>query len=149
MRKWIIGGISVLLIQIIYGAFVAGLKAGLLHNHWPLMNEGAFMHYTVYLLEPFYKNLIENPSGIQFVHRTLAYIVVLFVIIIWFKSRQFKLNSTQKFSVNILVFLVIMQFTLGVYTILHKVPISLGLAHQIGAFFLISAMVFTLHRFSK
>lgn len=149
MRKWIIGGISVLLIQIIYGAFVAGLKAGLLHNHWPMMNEGAFMHYTVYLLEPFYKNLIENPSGIQFVHRTLAYIVVLFVIIIWFKSRQFKLNSTQKFSVNILVFLVIMQFTLGVYTILHKVPISLGLAHQIGAFFLISAMVFTLHRFSK
>lgn len=149
MKNWIIAGISILLIQIIYGGFVAGLKAGLLHNHWPMMNENMFIHDTVYLLEPFYKNLIVNPSGIQFIHRALAYLVVLFVIIIWFKARKFDLNSTQKLSVNILVLLVIVQFALGVYTILYKVPLLLGLAHQIGAFFLISAMVFALHRFSK
>ena len=73
-RNLIIVGYLVLILQIIYGAFVAGLKAGLLHNHWPFMNEGKFMHETVYIFEPFYKNLIENPSGIQFIHRTFAYI---------------------------------------------------------------------------
>lgn len=73
----------VLIIQIIYGAFVAGLDAGWIHNHWPMMSEGKFMHETVYIEQnPLYKNFIEGKSGVQFVHRTMAYIVVLFVFLI-------------------------------------------------------------------
>lgn len=149
VKKWLVVGVMVLLVQIIYGAFVAGLKAGLLHNHWPMMNEGKFMHDTVYLLEPFYKNLIENPSGIQFVHRTLAYLVVIAIAVIWFKAKNYSLTKMQKISINLLVILVVLQFTLGVLTILNQVPLWLGIAHQIGAFFMISAMTFALHRFSK
>ncbi|MFB9058128.1 COX15/CtaA family protein [Mariniflexile ostreae] len=140
---------GVLLFQIIYGGFVAGLKAGLLHNHWPMMNEGQFMHYTAYILEPFYKNLIENPSGIQFIHRTIAYIVVVFIFLIWRKSKAYVLTKNQQSGVYALVVLVLAQFVLGVFTILLQVPLWLGVAHQIGAFFLLSAMTFTLHRFSK
>ncbi|TQD40094.1 COX15/CtaA family protein [Haloflavibacter putidus] len=149
VKNWLVIGVIILLIQIIYGGFVAGLKAGLLHNHWPMMNEGMFMHDTVYLLEPLYKNFLENPSGIQFIHRTLAYLVVIAVAIIWHKARKFALSKAQKYAVNALVLLVILQFSLGVFTILYKVPLSLGIAHQIGAFFMISAMTFALHRFSK
>ncbi|MBP0903903.1 COX15/CtaA family protein [Mariniflexile gromovii] len=149
MKNIIMVSYGVLIFQIIYGAFVAGLKAGLLHNHWPLMNEGQFIHFTAYTLEPFYKNLIENPSGIQFIHRTTAYLVVFSIFLIWRRSKKFQLTLQQKNGVNALVFLVIAQFILGVFTIILQVPLWLGIAHQIGAFFLLSAMTFTLHRFTK
>tara|TARA_R110002049_G_scaffold309282_1_gene520044 strand:- start:27549 stop:28562 length:1014 start_codon:yes stop_codon:yes gene_type:complete len=148
-RNLIIISYGILIIQIIYGAFVAGLKAGLLHNHWPLMNENKFIHETVYVLDPFYKNLIENPSGIQFVHRTFAYLVVASIVLLWFKSRKMTLTLPQQKGINMLLILVFCQFLLGVFTILFAVPLWLGIAHQIGAFFLLSTMTFTLHRFSK
>jgi len=149
MRKLIIGSYIVIIIQIIYGAFIAGLKAGLLHNHWPLMNENAFMHHTVYVLDPFYKNLIENPSGIQFVHRIIAYIVVVLIFIIWKKSKDITLTTLQKQGVNSLLILVLFQFSLGVFTLIYQVPLWLGVAHQVGAFFLLTSITFTLHRFSR
>lgn len=149
IRNLIIISFIILILQIIYGAFIAGLKAGLVHNHWPLMNGGKFIHHTVYVLDPFYKNLIENPSGIQFVHRILAFLVVLSVYLIWKKTKFLKLETYQKQGVNSLVILVLVQFVLGVFTLLLQVPLWLGVAHQVGAFFLLSAMTFTLHRFSK
>ncbi|MFS4483250.1 COX15/CtaA family protein [Hyunsoonleella sp. 2307UL5-6] len=143
-------GLVVLLIQIIYGAFVAGLDAGWIHNHWPMMSEGKFMHETVYIEQtPIYKNFIEGKSGVQFVHRILAYVVVLMVIIIWRKSKQLILTKNQVIGIAVLLGMVFIQFLLGVLTIILQVPVWLGVAHQVGAFILLSAMVFTLHRFSK
>lgn len=148
-RNLIIVSYIILIFQIIYGAFVAGLKAGLLHNHWPFMNEGKLIHNTVYIFEPFYKNLIENPSGIQFIHRTVAYIVVIFILIIWYQAKRMTLTKYQNSAVDSLFALVFFQFLLGVLTIIYAVPLWLGVAHQIGAFLLLTAMTFTLHRFSK
>ena len=143
-------GIAVLILQIIYGAFVAGLDAGFIHNHWPLMSEGKFIHETVYIEQnPLYKNFIEGKSGVQFVHRTLAYFVVAFIFIIWYKSKKIETTKLQNKSIKILMFVVSLQFILGVFTILLQVPVWLGVTHQVGAFFLLSAMTFTLHRFSK
>jgi cytochrome c oxidase assembly protein subunit 15 len=149
-RNLIRVGLVVLIIQIIYGAFVAGLDAGWIHNHWPMMSEGKFMHETVYIEQnPIYKNFIEGKSGVQFVHRTLAYIVVIFIIVIWRKSKQQILSKYQLSGILSLLIMVSIQFLLGVFTILLQVPVWLGVAHQVGAFLLLSAMVFTLHRFSR
>lgn len=149
-RNFIRIGYAVLLLQIIYGAFVAGLDAGFIHNHWPMMSEGKFMHETVYIeQEPLLKNFIEGKSGVQFVHRILAFIVVGFIFSIWFKARNFKLTLQQEKSINMLLIMVGIQFLLGVLTILLQVPVWLGVAHQVGAFLLLLAMTFTLHRFSK
>ena len=82
-------------------------------------------------------------------HRILAYIVVLFIILIWRKSKKLNLTKLQSKGVNALLFFVGFQFLLGVFTILLQVPVWLGVLHQVGAFFLLSAMIFTLHRFSK
>lgn len=143
-------GLGILILQIIYGAFVAGLDAGFIHNHWPMMSEGKFMHETVYIEKnPLYKNFIEGKSGVQFVHRILAYIVTVIILVIWYKAKKMKPTTNQLKSVNILLFMVGFQFLLGVFTILLQVPVWLGVAHQIGAFVLLSAMTFTLHRFSK
>ena len=143
-------GLGVLLLQIIYGAFVAGLDAGFIHNHWPMMADGKFIHQTVYIEQnPLYKNFTEGKSGVQFVHRILAYIVVLLVFIIWNKARKLNLTTHQKKGIHILFAMMGIQFLLGIYTLLFQVPVWLGVAHQIGAFFLLTAMLFTLHRFSK
>lgn len=148
-RNLIIVGYIILLIQIIYGGFVAGLEAGLLHNHWPFMSEGKFIHETAYNQNPFYLNFIENKSGIQFIHRTFAYVVVIIIGIIWYRAKQLTLTKQQDQAINSLLILVCVQFALGVFTIMYGVPIWLGVAHQVGAFFLLSAMTFALHRFSR
>lgn len=139
-----------LLLQIIWGAFVAGLDAGLIHNHWPLMNDGKFIHESVIIERtPVWKNFIEGKSGVQFIHRYLAFIVAISIIYIWFKTRNLGLTSLQKKSINLLLVLVIVQFVLGVFTLLLQVPVLLGVLHQVTAFFLLAGMTFTLHRFSK
>lgn len=142
--------LAILLLQIIYGAFVAGLDAGLLHNHWPLMNDGALIHESVYIEQsPIINNFIEGKSGVQFVHRYLAYVVVGLIFIIWYKGKRIKKNNTQSNTLNTLLIIVCIQFVLGIFTLLYRVPITLGVLHQVVAFFLLGTMTFSLHRFSK
>lgn len=149
-RNLIWGGMILLLIQIIWGAFVAGLDAGWIHNTWPLMNEGKLIHETVYIeQEPLWKNFVEGKSGVQFVHRYLAYAVVAYIFYIWYRARKMNLTVLQKKGINSLLILVFIQFLLGVFTLIYAVPVWLGVAHQVGAFFLLAAMTFTLHRFSR
>lgn len=150
LKKIAVVAFVVLLVQIIYGGFVAGLNAGLIHNHWPMMNEGKFIHETVWIEQPtLFLNLVEGKSGVQFVHRTVAYIVVVVIVYLYFKSRTFSLTRLQSKGINLLLYFVFIQFGLGVITLLLHVPLWLGLAHQMMAFFLLSAMTFTLHRLSK
>lgn len=140
----------VLILQIIYGGFVAGLNAGLIHNHWPLMSEGKLIHETVWIEQPtLLQNLTEGKSGVQFIHRTFAYFVVGMILFLYFKSKKYSLTILQIKGLNVLVLFVFAQFILGIFTLLLHVPLWLGLAHQLMAFFLLSAMTFVLHRFSK
>ena len=149
-RNLIRAGLVVLIVQIIYGAFVAGLDAGWIHNHWPLMSDGQFIHDSVTIEQsPVWRNFIEGKSGVQFVHRTLAYVVVVFIGIIWWKSKQNPQTKLQARGVNALVLLVFVQFILGILTLVMQVPVVLGVLHQVFAFFLLAAMTFTLHRYSK
>jgi len=150
LRNLIRWGLAILLLQIIYGAFVAGLDAGFIHNHWPWMSDGKFIHETVYTEQtPIYKNYIEGKSGVQFIHRILAFLVVGVIIAIFFKAKKTRRSPYQLKGLYFLLAMVGVQFLLGVFTILLQVPVWLGVAHQIGAFFLLTAMTFTLHRFTK
>ena len=150
LRKIARIALVILIIEIIYGGFVAGLNAGLIHNHWPLMSDGQFFHESIKLEQ---SNLLlsftEGKSGVQFIHRTFAYVVVGMIIFLFIKSRKFTLDKTQDSGTKTLLVFVFIQFILGVFTLLFHVPLWLGLAHQIMAFFLLTAMTFTLHRFSK
>ncbi len=143
-------GMIILMVQIIWGAFVAGLDAGLIHNTWPMMNEGKLIHETVYIEQtPVWRNFIEGKSGVQFVHRYLAYAVVAIIGLIWYRSRKLTLTALQKRAIDSLLILVFVQFLLGVLTLIYAVPLWLGVAHQVGAFFLLTAMTYTLHRFTR
>lgn len=149
-RNLIRVGLTLLIIQIVWGAFVAGLDAGWIHNHWPLMSDGKLIHETVTIEQnPVWKNFVEGKSGVQFVHRYLAYIVVAIIGMIWWRSNKMTLSLPQKNGVNLLLLLVLVQFILGVFTLIYQVPVVLGVLHQVVAFFLLAAMTFTLHRFSR
>lgn len=150
LRNLVRVGMILLLVQIVWGAFVAGLDAGWIHNSWPLMTDGKIIHETVWIEQnPLWKNFVEGKSGVQFVHRYLAYVVVAVIALIWYRSRKVPLTSLQEKAINALLFLVILQFFLGVLTLIYGVPLWLGVAHQVGAFFLLAGMTFTLHRFSR
>lgn len=142
--------LAFLLFQIIYGGFVAGLDAGFIHNHWPLMSDGQFFHESILVeKDSWLLRFTEGKSGVQFVHRTIAYVVVALILFLFFKSKKHSLSKEQKNGLNALVFLVFLQFILGILTLLYSVPMWLGVTHQAMAFFLLAAMTYSLHRLSK
>ncbi|MBW2961380.1 COX15/CtaA family protein [Mesonia aestuariivivens] len=150
MKKWIWVGMIILILQITWGAFVAGLDAGFIHNSWPFMAEGKLIHETVYIEQnPVWRNFIAGKSGVQFVHRYLAYFVVAAILLIWYKTKKISLTTAQKNGINTLLIIVFIQFLLGIFTLIYQVPVWLGVTHQVGAFCLLAAMTFVLHRFSK
>ena len=137
-----------IVMQIIYGAFVAGLKAGLFYNTFPKMGI-RFMPETVTSFEPFYKNFVENPSGVQFIHRCLAFLVLLTVLYVWEESKKINRTSLQRRASNLMLGVVFAQFILGVITILYAVPVIMGVLHQTGAFFLFASSLFFIHSLRK
>lgn len=130
-------------VQIIYGAFVAGLDAGTIYNTWPLMN-GSFVPENTFALSPFWANLLEHRDGVQFIHRNLA--IVVLGLVVWVVYRGSKISSGPILSASgLLAGAVVFQFILGVVTLLMHVPVNLGVAHQLGALLLLAAMFNWLH----
>lgn len=126
----------VLTVQIIYGAFVAGKDAGLAHNYWPHMNPGVMIAPQAFDMSPFYLNLVENNSGIQFIHRYVGILLFMIISTLWFQSRKSGNTSLIRRSGYMLA-MVIAQFILGVTTLIFHLPLILALLHQLGALILL------------
>jgi cytochrome c oxidase assembly protein subunit 15 len=148
LRKGIVVLFFMTLLQIIYGAFVAGLNAGFTINTWPKMGD-TWIAESVTAMEPFWSNFVDGIGGVQFIHRYLAYIVVGIVVFLLLKSTKFELNTAQKKSFHLLIGVISFQFFLGVFTLLYAVPVWLGVLHQAGAFILLGAVVFSLSSFRR
>ncbi|MEM1372367.1 MAG: COX15/CtaA family protein [Pseudomonadota bacterium] len=145
---WVI--VALMLAQVVFGAFVAGLKAGLAHNTWPLM-DGEVIPSDLMLLTPWHLNFVENVTTVQFIHRLTAYVLVGLVawqaFDIWRKSRDRRVLQ----SAAVVTIAVLLQAALGVWTLLAagyeaQIPIGLGLVHQGGAAVLLAILVWHLHR---
>ncbi|MGO8954867.1 MAG: COX15/CtaA family protein [Rhodomicrobium sp.] len=129
-------------LQIIAGAFVAGLKAGLVSNTWPLMN-GEIVPSGMDYYSPLYMNLFENQLTAQFVHRVFAYLIAIyaaaFAFAIW-RYQRLRLPAAA-LAVAILV-----QIALGVATVVYSVPLGYALAHQANSIFVLALALWTVHR---
>lgn len=145
LLKWTRIFFAVLIVQILYGAFTAGLHAGNFYNTFPKMGDEWFPD-TITAYDGFILNITENKAGVQFVHRYLAYGVALLALFVWNKARTARLSASQLFAVNLLLGAVFLQFLLGVFTIIYNVPLVLGILHQTGAFLLFAATIYLLHR---
>jgi cytochrome c oxidase assembly protein subunit 15 len=115
--------------QVALGAFVAGLKAGLAYNTWPLMN-GQVIPDDLFAMSPWLVNLVENATTVQFNHRLLAYIVVALGVWHCISILRSGVGDTIRMSAILLGCGLLAQMTLGIITLLHAVPIGLGIAHQ-------------------
>lgn len=145
LSRVLVGTVS---LQIILGAFVAGLKAGFIFPTWPKMGSEWIPEAMLFEIQrDGIISLVSNVSSVQFVHRTFAYVVVIVVAVIWNAARKLDLNSLQRKTINFLIAAVLLQFTLGVLTILYIVPVSLAVLHQFGALVLLSISVVLVHGF--
>ena len=117
--------------QVGMGALVAGLRAGLTYNTWPLM-DGRMVPPSEHLwrLEPWWKNFFENITLVQFDHRMLAYAVLAVCLWHFFRARRLAPGSGAFQRASVLAGLVAVQVGLGILTLLLVVPIWAGLLHQ-------------------
>ncbi len=138
----------IVIMQIIYGAFVAGLHAGKFANTFPMMDD-EWVPSGIASDGPWWKNLFENPVTIQFIHRVMAILVLLLIGWFWTTSDRKMMTPSQRRGINFLLIAVAVQFLLGVFTLLSKVEILLASFHQVGAFMLFSSVIFLLFQFRR
>lgn len=117
---------------IIWGAFVAGLDAGLAYNTFPLMG-GQLIPEGILLSSPWWVNFFENTATVQFTHRMLAISTVALVLIYWGTARRPALDTAAQKAVLLLGILALCQLCLGIATLLTEVALPLGILHQFGA----------------
>ncbi len=135
-------------IQILYGAFMAGLNAGYIYPTFPKMgNEWIPDSIFTAFQEIGIISFIENPISVQFVHRWLGAGILIFIGWIFIKLRKEIISARQQKGLNMLLFTVSAQFTLGVFTLLFSVPLILGVLHQMVAVILLLSLVITFYFF--
>jgi heme a synthase len=128
-------------LQIIYGAFVSGLRAGFLYNTFPLMG-GELIPSGVLSGSGFLLDLVFNPIMVQFIHRCLGCLIFIYVGILWIKRIRFSGFYTQKKAVNLLAFIAVCQVLLGIVTLVFVVPVTLASLHQLGAIILLTSSIY-------
>ncbi len=125
-------------LQIYLGGLVAGLDAGLTYNTWPLM-DGRLVPTGLFGDGPLWLNFFENVTTVQFSHRIGAYLLLAAVVVhLWVAARSVPRETSFGRAASLLG-LVMLQAALGISTLLHVVPLSLALLHQLGAVLVLSA----------
>jgi len=126
-------------VQLLLGAFVAGIDAGMAYNTWPLM-DGDVIPNGLFVIQPVWKNFFENALTVQFNHRLVAYLIAIYVAyLLWdtHKKRGFAGNHLWQ---PIIGSMIALQIVLGIATLLAMVPIPLALGHQTLAFMIVGAI---------
>lgn len=127
-------------LQMILGAFVAGLRAGRTYNTWPLM-DGEFFPAGYFVGAPRWRDMFETAAAAQFNHRIGAYLLAAATLWLFLAARRSDLQRPAQF----LFVAVMLQVALGVWTVLAATPIALGLAHQAGALIVFAAALAFAH----
>jgi heme a synthase len=135
---------ALLALQVVWGAFVAGLRAGRLYNSFPLMG-GRLVPRELTALDPAWQNFFANPVTVQWTHRVLG--TLLAVATIWLyvvATRQQSDPLSRRFGATLLLLMAV-QYTLGIATLLYAVPVTLGVIHQAAAMVIFGVWISWLH----
>ena len=133
-----------LFIQLILGAFVSGMDAGKIYNNWPLMGQNYYPDDS-YFSDLFKLNAFDNPSIVQFIHRNMAYVILIFYLFMVFKFSKIKVKYINNiiYIIGIILFL---QIFLGIFTLLSGANIFYSSLHQINTIFLFSSSIYFIFR---
>ncbi|KAI7907016.1 cytochrome oxidase assembly protein-domain-containing protein [Cokeromyces recurvatus] len=144
---------ALMLVTVLSGGLVAGLDAGLIYNEFPFMGETIIPPLKELWSDDYVKpqdhgkwrNLLENPTTVQFDHRTLAETTATFTTVLWLYSKKIPLPKNARIAVNIMMGALLLQVSLGISTLLYMVPIELAAAHQAGALALLTSNFWLIH----
>lgn len=138
-----IAALCALSLTLLWGAFTAGLDAGLVYNSFPLMG-GGLAPPDLLAMQPAWINFVENHGAVQFTHRMLAYTTA--ALVIWTALRARAAGAAPRlarFSRGA-IHVVLLQIILGIATVLMQVPTWLGALHQANAILLLTVLVLVL-----
>lgn len=138
LRPFAMALVALVFLQMLLGAFVAGLDAGLAFNDWPTY-AGKWMPPGLYDLQPWWINHFENPAMVHFQHRNLGYAVAVFAALLYIAIRHQRADRPVRRAGIYLVALLGLQIWLGILTVVNMVPLALAAAHQITALTLFGA----------
>ena len=139
LGNWLV---ALVFIMVLSGALVAGIRAGLAYNTFPLMN-GHFVPPEIFMVEPLWLNFFTNMATVQFDHRMLAWL--LMALIPWFAWRIWRETPAARPAAVALTLWLAIQVGLGIATLLMQVPVALGAAHQAGAMVLFGLVIWANH----
>ena len=131
-----------IVIQIIMGAFLAGLNGGLIFNTWPDMN-GKYFPDDIIVNDLYHLESSSNPSVIQFYHRIIAYLIIIFLVIL--NYLYFK-NQIEYKSIMILNLAISLQVILGILTLLTGVKIYYASLHQLGSILVLTSILLIIYK---
>ncbi|MBH1974866.1 MAG: COX15/CtaA family protein [Rhodocyclales bacterium] len=134
--------IALVFVMVLSGALVAGIHAGLAYNTFPLMN-GYIMPPETFQLHPLWHNFVHNMATVQFNHRTIAWI--LMALIPWFVWRVRKESPACHTIGLVLLLWLAVQVSLGISTLLLRIPVHLAATHQAGAMILFALVLWVNH----
>jgi cytochrome c oxidase assembly protein subunit 15 len=132
--------LAVVTLTILAGGFVAGTRAGLTYNTFPLM-DGRLVPAGYAQLQPLWLNWFENISAVQFDHRALAVATMTAVFLLWAAGLRANLPKPARKALHALLAAAMLQVALGISTLMLVVPIPLAAAHQAGAVLLLTAAI--------
>ncbi|CAG9533997.1 unnamed protein product [Cercopithifilaria johnstoni] len=120
---------TMIILTAVMGAFVAGLDAGLVYNSWPKY-AGSWLPEDLWLKDPKWRNVFENPATAQFMHRNMAYLTLLSVTLTWLVGRRMLLSRRAKIALHSLMGVIYVQALLGIAALVYYVPVHLAALHQ-------------------
>ncbi|MFA5957926.1 COX15/CtaA family protein [Hyphomicrobium sp.] len=135
--------VAAVLMQVVLGAFVAGLRAGYIYNTWPSMN-GQFVP-SDYWIKPAYLSFFESHAATQFNHRMMAYLVAALAFVQIWLTTQTPVDDRIRLTSQWLGAAIVVQIALGIATLLTQVRLDLGLLHQGGGALVFVMAVIHLH----
>ncbi len=144
--KVTLAALIALLLQIAYGGFTAGLKAGTVSSTWPTMFGRLIPADLFSQLKPAILNIIESPLTVVFIHRWFAFIVLLVAALAYWMVHRRELPLDVETGVNLVVALVLIQIMLGIIVVVSHVQIQIALLHQANAIALFASTIYLLHR---
>jgi cytochrome c oxidase assembly protein subunit 15 len=135
---------ALIFLQILLGAFMAGIDAGRAFADWPTY-AGRWVPPGMFDLDPWWINHFENPALVHFQHRTLGYAIAVFATLIYIALRGSHADRAPRMAAIHMIVIVGVQVWLGILTVINMVPIGLAAAHQIAALVLFGAALWLVY----
>ena len=147
ITAWVL--LALVFLQLYFGALVAGLRAGKIFNTWPNIDGALIPSFDRLFFEsPWWRNFFDNMLTVQFCHRMIAYVLLAVAVYHAIDAIRSRASTVVTSGACWLLATIVLQVAIGVATLLHQVPIDMGIAHQANAIVVLTLALLQAERLS-